>query len=86
MVGTFVARIVTWAVAVSVGTAVAFVRGIAFWTAVALPVYCLVLLVSGSPTLTNVGVVGRIIAVNVVALVVGHGYSGALREEIALLR
>jgi hypothetical protein len=49
------------------GTAV---RAAAFWTAVALPLAAITLLVLGG----NLRLVGAVLAVNAAALVVGHGY------------
>lgn len=53
---------------------VAFVRGLAFWTAVLLPLVFVALLVSGSPKVADPFAVAELAALNVVSLVVGHGY------------
>jgi|AntDeeMinimDraft_4_1070355.scaffolds.fasta_scaffold00298_6 ABC-type transport system involved in multi-copper enzyme maturation permease subunit len=52
----------------------ALVRGLAFWTAVILPLVYLVLLVVGSPTVSDPAAVAVFAAFNVVSLVLGHGY------------
>ncbi|WP_232702478.1 hypothetical protein [Halobacterium wangiae] len=53
---------------------VAFVQGLAFWTAVVLPLVYLALLVAGSPTVSDPSAVAELATLNVVSLVLGHGY------------
>lgn len=50
------------------------VKAGAFWAAVLLPFLALVLLISGLSTTLEYGFFLSIVAVNVVALVVGHDY------------
>lgn len=52
----------------------ALVRGVAFWTAVLLPLVFLWLLVDGSPLLSDPVAVLGLTAVDVACLVLGHGY------------
>lgn len=59
---------------------VAFVRGLAFWAAILLPLlYVPLILVGYSPT-TDLPVLGKLVTLNVAALVVGSGYDGTVCE------
>jgi hypothetical protein len=51
------------------------VQAVGFWTAVALPFLHVPLLLSGLETTTETSLFVALIAVNLLALVVGHGYS-----------
>lgn len=48
------------------------VQGLAFWTAVLLPMVYLPPLLAGHPAVVDLSVLGKLIAVNVVAIAVGH--------------
>lgn len=52
------------------------VQGVAFWTAVVLPLVWLSLLLVPLPSGADLWVIGTLIVLNAAALVVGHGYSG----------
>lgn len=52
------------------------VRGLAFWTAVLLPLAYLPLFVVGVSGTADLVVIGQLVAINVVALLVGHVYDG----------
>lgn len=69
----------TWRLALSllVGRVLGLVRGIAFWTAILLP-FTYVPLLLGDPPET---LFGTLLALNVVALVVGHGHRRQPRER-----
>lgn len=50
------------------------VRGIGFWTAILLPMAYLPPLFLGHPTFTDPVVLGKLLALNVVAIAIGLGY------------
>lgn len=52
------------------------IQGVAFWTAVVLPLIWLSLLLVPLPSGVDLWVIGTLIVLNAAALVVGHGYSG----------
>lgn len=54
------------------------VEGIAFWTAVLIPVVYVPLLVRGLSTTAEAFVLAQLLGINALALVVGHGY---LRDD-----
>lgn len=58
----------------------AIVRGVAFWTAILLPIVFFALLVAGSPRLTSPTALAKLLGLNVGALVVGHEYRGLIAE------
>lgn len=51
------------------------VQGCAFWTAALLPMGYVPLLVVAPSQLTTPSILGKLAALNVVALLVGHGYA-----------
>ncbi|PSQ18617.1 hypothetical protein BRD00_04850 [Halobacteriales archaeon QS_8_69_26] len=51
-----------------------FVRGLAFWTAVVLPVLYLPPLLAGPASTTELTVLSALIGVHVAAIIVGHNY------------
>ncbi|MFC7133311.1 MULTISPECIES: hypothetical protein [Salinibaculum] len=51
------------------------VQGCAFWTAALLPLGYVPLLFVGSSRLASLSIVGKLVAINVVAVLVGHGYA-----------
>lgn len=51
-------------------------QAVAFWAAIVLPALHIPLLVVGSPRDVSNGTVGLLIALNLAAVVVGHGYDG----------
>ena len=59
---------------------VSLVRGVAFWTGALLPLLYLPLLLVEPSAIADPWTFGKLVAVNVVALVVGHGYRGAISE------
>lgn len=62
------------------------VRGVAFWTAALLPFLYVPLLLVDPARLSDVTVLGKLIVLNTVALLVGHGYGSAARDEIGSRR
>lgn len=52
----------------------AVVRGLAFWTAIVLPMLYLPPLLLGHPTVLDPPVLGTLLGVNVSAIVVGHSH------------
>lgn len=52
------------------------VQGLAFWTAVVVPATYMPLLIRGLSTTGDAVTLAQLLAVNAVALVVGHGYLG----------
>ena len=57
------------------------IRRLAFWSAVALPVLYLPPLIAGPDSTAQFAVVVALLAVHVVAILVGHEYRRAAREE-----
>jgi hypothetical protein len=53
---------------------VAVVQGAAFWMAVVLPLVYVALLVAGSPRVADPFAVAKLATLNLVSLVLGHGY------------
>lgn len=61
---------------------VAVVQGAAFWMAVVLPLVYVALLVAGSPRVGDPFAVAELATLNLVSLVLGHGYgSPASRRD-----
>lgn len=60
----------------------AVVRGVAFWTAVLLPLAYLPLVIAGVPPIPDPSVLAILVAVNVLALVLGRSYDGASRRRV----
>ena len=54
------------------------VRGAAFWTAAVLPLAYPVLFLANPVTPSDIWWLGSLVALNALALVLGHGYSGPL--------
>lgn len=63
-----------------VGGLTTAVRGLAFWTAVLLPLAYLPLLLVGDSRVTDVAVIGQLVALNVLALLLGHFHDGAIGQ------
>lgn len=63
-----------------VGGLATAVRTLAFWTAVLLPLAYLPLYLAGDPRVTSVVAIGQLIALNVVALLLGHCHDGAVGQ------
>ena len=51
-----------------------FVQAVAFWTAAVLPLSYLPLLFVGSSRFATIPLIGKLVSLNVLALLVGHGY------------
>lgn len=64
----------TVALSVAAQECVRFVQGVAFWTAVALPILYVALLITGSPRVADPFTVAEMASLNVVTLVLGHSY------------
>lgn len=58
------------------------VRGLAFWTAILLPMLYLPPLLLGHPTIVDPPVLGTLLGVNVGAIVVGHGHGRTTPDEL----
>lgn len=55
---------------------VGYVEGLAFWTAVFVPVAYVPLLLTGLSTVGDAALLIQLLTVNTLALVLGHGYAG----------
>lgn len=66
----------------TVRQAAALVRGFAFWTAVVLPMLYLPPLLLSHAIVLDTTVLGTLIAVNVAAIIVGHGHGRTNTEDI----
>ena len=58
-----------------------FVQALAFWTAAVLPLGYLLLLFVGSSRFVSLSLIGKLVSLNVVALLVGHGYRSDTDDE-----
>lgn len=57
------------------------VRGVAFWTAALLPFLYVPLVLVDHAAIANASLLGKLVALNIAALLVGHGHGTAVRGE-----